>query len=94
MAAHLGVGDFQMFLEFPLVNIALALLGIWLISLLILGKAKNDLFLRVVFVIYFLVVMQYNHERILSYPNYLILPGAGIFLAIWSVRSPRTEELQ
>jgi hypothetical protein len=79
--------------EFPFMNIALAFVGIWLITLLISGKAKNNLFLRTVFVIYFLVVMQYNHERIWYYPNYLILTGAGILLGIWSLKSRQSEEL-
>jgi hypothetical protein len=76
----------------PFLNLGLALLGIFL--LVILGKesVRSEKLTRYLFAGYYLIVLQYNHERILTFPNFLLLVVAGIVLFVWTYTSVERKE--
>lgn len=77
---------------FPLLNLGLGLLGIFLLAILIKENIRTERLTRYVFAGYYMIVLQYNHERILTFPNFLLLVVAGIVLLVWNYTSIETKE--
>lgn len=77
---------------YPLLNLGLGLMGIFLLAILIKEDVRTEKLTRYVFTGYYLIVLQYNHERILTFPNFLLLVVAGIILFVWSYTSVERKE--
>lgn len=77
---------------YPLLNLGLGLIGIFLLAILIKENVRTEKLTRYVFAGYYLIVLQYNHERILTFPNFLLLVVAGIILFVWSYTSVERKE--
>jgi hypothetical protein len=75
-------------LEFAFyVNILLFALGIALVFVLISKQKEQPRLVRAILLAYFLVVLQYNFERLRFTGEYLLLGTAAIALFAW-VRQP------
>jgi hypothetical protein len=73
------------------INIGLFALGVGLIVALFKDKLKDSLALRLIFFSYFLVVMQYNFERIQNFT--VLLTAAGVSFILWTLkRIPASDE--
>ena len=82
----------------PFVNTFLSLVGLALIWE-VLSRGKDTLPLRIVFLCYFAVVLQYNSERLWTFPNYLVIASAGLSLLLWNLKripeaDPETENIE
>lgn len=77
---------------YPLLNLGLGLIGIFLLAILIKENVRTEKLTRYVFAGYYLIVLQFNHERILTFPNFLLLVVAGIILFVWSYTSVERKE--
>lgn len=77
---------------YPVLNLGLGLIGIFLLAILIKENVRTEKLTRYVFAGYYLIVLQYNHERILTFPNFLLLVVAGIILFVWSYTSVERKE--
>ncbi len=77
----------------PLVNALLIFIGICLAAMLFRGKEKNLFLLRLVLVFYLIVVAEYNEDRVLRFPNYLLLGAGAVILLFWSYQVKRSEKL-
>jgi hypothetical protein len=73
-----------------MMNIVLTAVGIALIVALVREQLKDSLALRLIFFSYFLVVMQYNFDRIHQYTGLLI--AAGICFILWTRKAIPTAE--
>ena len=82
-----------MTLFLPLINALLIFLGICLAFIVIRGKEKNTSLLRLVLVYYLVVVIEYNQERMLRFPNYLLVAVGAAILLFWTYRMKQAEEL-
>jgi hypothetical protein len=73
------------------INVFLSAIGVALMAHL-LTDGKDTIPLRLTFIGYFLVVLQYNFDRVLLYPNSLMIAAAAASLLLWTVRRiPATE---
>ena len=77
---------------YPLLNLGLGLIGIFLLAILIKENVRTEKLTRYVFAGYYLIVLQYNHGRILTFPNFQLLVVAGIILFVWSYTSVERKE--
>lgn len=77
---------------YPFLNLGLALIGIFLLAILVKENIRSEKLTRYIFAAYYMIVLQYNHERILAFPNFLVLTVAGIVLLVWSYTSVETKE--
>jgi hypothetical protein len=64
------------------INLFLFALGVVLLIALLRERLKDTLALRVIFFSYFLVVMQYNFDRIQNFTT--LLMAAGISFILWT----------
>jgi len=69
----------------PFINTFLSLVGLALIWE-VLGRGRDTLPLRIVFLAYFAVVLQYNSERLWTFPNYFLIASAGLSLLLWNLK--------
>ena len=73
------------------INIGLFALGVALIVALFKDKLKDSLKMRLIFFGYFLVVMQYNFERIQNFTALLV--AAAVSFILWTMkRIPASDE--
>lgn len=77
---------------YPILNLGLALMGILLLAILVKENVRTERLTRYIFAAYYMIVLQYNHERILTFPNFLLLIVAGIVFLVWSYTSVETKE--
>ena len=77
---------------YPILNLGLAFIGIFLLTILNRAKIGSERLIKYVFVGYYLIVLQYNHDRILTFPNFLLVSVAGIVLAVWTYTSVEPTE--
>ena len=73
------------------INVFLFALGVVLLIALLRERLKDTLALRLIFFCYFLVVMQYNFDRIQNFTT--LLMAAGISFILWTRKPlPASEE--
>lgn len=74
-----------------IINLFLIALGVGLLVALVRETLKDSLALRLIFFGYFLVVMQYNFERIQNFTGLLV--AAAIAFILWTrKRIPASDE--
>ena len=76
---------------FPLLNVLLAFLGIVLLYITVF-RSHQEKILRGLFVGYFVIVLQYNFDRLTQFPNYFLILGATLVLTAWFIRPAQAEQ--
>lgn len=78
--------DFVLF-----INVFLAAIGIALFAH-VFTDGRDSIPVRLTFVGYFVVVLQYNFDRVMVYPNMLVILAAATSLLMWSLKKiPATD---
>ncbi|HJZ13368.1 MAG TPA: hypothetical protein VJ521_14525 [Acidobacteriota bacterium] len=73
-------------------NLLLLVIGVALIVILFSGERHDEQSLRAIFFGYFLVVLQYNYDRVFLFRDKFLLVAAALCFLIWVWRPAMAEE--
>jgi hypothetical protein len=87
-----GRGGIQVALMYPYLNVLLGTVGILLLAVLGAQAWHNNKRIRLVFFGYYLIVLQYNYDRVWNSLNFCLILGAGCVLGLWTYQAARRQK--